>query len=133
MTRMLPRTKARKRALDILYEADVLGRAALEVLEAAPEPPPQFARELVEGVEAHRQELDALITEYADRWALERMPFVDRNLIRIGIFELLHRPDIPAGAAINESVELAKLLSTPDSARFVNGILGRVAREHPRG
>ena len=66
----------------------------------------------------------------ADRWVLERMPIVDRNLLRIGIFELLHREDIPPAATINEAVELAKLLSTEDSGRFVNGLLGRVAREH---
>lgn len=126
---MLARTKARKRALEILYEADVVGRPLLEVLgeEAGVQP---FARELVEGVEAHREEIDALIRRYADRWALERMPVVDRNLLRIGVFEILHRPDVPAGAAINEAVELAKLLSTEDSGRFVNGLLGRVAREH---
>jgi N utilization substance protein B len=128
---MLPRTRARKRALDILHAADALGRPALEVL-AGEEDVPAFARELVEGVEAHRQELDALIRRYADRWALERMPIVDRNLLRIGLYELLHRPDVPPAVAINEAVELAKILSTEDSGRFVNGLLGRVAREHAR-
>jgi N utilization substance protein B len=128
VSRLLPRTRARKRALDLLYGADVLGRDieddAIDV--------PEFTRELVEGVTAHHAELDELIQRYAERWALERMPVVDRNLLRIGIYELLHRPDVPTGAAIDSAVELAKLLSTPDSARFVNGILGRVAREHPR-
>ena len=128
---MLPRTKARKRALDVLHAADTLGRPALDVL-ASELPVPSFTRELVEGVEEHRSELDELIRRYADRWALERMPIVDRNLLRLGIFELLYRPEIPAGAAINEAVELAKLLSTEDSGRFVNGLLGRVAREHAR-
>jgi len=128
---MQPRTKARKHALDILHAADALSRPALEVL-ADEQIPNEFTRELVEGVEAHRGELDDLIRSYADRWALERMPIVDRNLLRLGIFELLYRPEIPAGAAINEAVELAKLLSTEDSGRFVNGLLGRVAREHSR-
>ena len=128
---MLPRTKARKRALDVLHSADALDRAALEVLAAEPDVT-DFTRELVEGVEEHRAELDELIRRYADRWALERMPIVDRNLLRIGIFELLHRPDVPMAAAINEAVELAKILSTEDSGRFVNGLLGRVAREHAR-
>ncbi|MFY9587737.1 MAG: transcription antitermination factor NusB [Actinomycetota bacterium] len=128
---MLPRTKARKRALDILHAADALDRAVPEVL-ADEAGVPDFTRELVEGVEEHRAELDDLIRRYADRWALERMPIVDRNLLRIGIFELLHRPDVPPAAAINEAVELAKILSTEDSGRFVNGLLGRVAREHAR-
>jgi transcription antitermination protein NusB len=128
---MQPRTRARKHALDILHAADALSRPALDVL-AEDEVPNDFTRELVEGVEAHRVELDELIRSYADRWALERMPIVDRNLLRIGLYEILHRPDIPAGAAINEAVELAKLLSTEDSGRFVNGLLGRVAREHAR-
>ena len=128
---MQPRTKARKHALDILHAADALSRPALDVL-ADEQIPNEFTRELVEGVEAHRSELDDLIRSYADRWALERMPIVDRNLLRIGLYEILHRPDIPAGAAINEAVELAKLLSTEDSGRFVNGLLGRVAREHAR-
>lgn len=128
---MLPRTKARKRALDVLHTADALDRAALDVLGEQANVV-EFTRELVEGVEEHRAELDDLIRRYADRWALERMPIVDRNLLRIGIFELLYRPDVPPAAAINEAVELAKMLSTEDSGRFVNGLLGRVAREHAR-
>ena len=129
---MLPRTKARKRALDLLHAADALDGSALEMLSAEPAVP-AFTRELIEGVTEHRAELDELIRRYADRWALERMPIVDRNLLRLGIYELLYRPDVPAAAAINEAVELAKLLSTEDSGRFVNGLLGRVAREHARG
>ena len=129
---MLPRTKARKRALDVLHAADALDGSALTLLDSEPDVP-SFTRELVEGVSEHRAELDDLIRRYADRWALERMPIVDRNLLRLGIFELLYRPDVPAAAAINEAVELAKLLSTEDSGRFVNGLLGRVSREHARG
>lgn len=132
---MVTRSKARKRALDVLYEADVMDRPVAklleETLEVEPDFPP-FARELVEGVERNRDELDGLIQSYAERWALDRMPLVDRNLLRIAIFELLHRPDVPPGATIDTAVDLAKLLSTPDSGRFLNGILGRVAREHPR-
>jgi transcription antitermination protein NusB len=128
---MLPRTKARKHALDILHAADALDRPPLEVLAESSDVK-EFTRELVEGIEANRAELDDLIRRYADRWVLERMPIVDRNLLRIGIFELLHRPDVPVAAVINEAVELAKLLSTEDSGRFVNGLLGRIAREHAR-
>ncbi|HJR19600.1 MAG TPA: transcription antitermination factor NusB, partial [Actinomycetota bacterium] len=126
---MLPRTRARKHALDILHAADSLDRPVAEVLADEPGVK-EFTRELVLGVIEHRTELDDLIRRYADRWALERMPIVDRNLLRIGIFELLHRDDIPPAVSINEAVELAKLLSTEDSGRFVNGLLGRVAREH---
>jgi N utilization substance protein B len=126
---MLPRTKARKRALDILHAADVTGRPPTEVLAAAPEPIAPFARQLVEGVVAHREEIDGIIAAAADRWTIDRMPVVDRNLLRIGVFELLWAGDTPTGVAINEAVELAKLLSTEDSGRFVNGLLGRVARD----
>jgi transcription antitermination protein NusB len=126
---MLPRTRARKHALDILHAADALDRPVPEVLADEPDVK-EFTREIVLGVIEHRAELDDLIRRYADRWVLERMPIVDRNLLRMGIFELLHRDDIPVAATINEAVELAKLLSTEDSGRFVNGLLGRVAREH---
>lgn len=124
---MVARTKARRRALEILYEADVLDEDPLAVL--ARQEAPDFARELIGGVAAHRSEIDDTIRRLADRWELERMPVVDRNLIRLGIFEIVHRPDVPVGAAINDAVALAKMLSTPDSGRFVNGILGRVARD----
>ena len=82
---------------------------------------------LVEGVQEHQADIDALIARYADRWAIERMPVIDRTLLRIGVFELLWRDDIPTAVAINEAVELAKSLSTDESGRFVNGLLGRVA------
>jgi N utilization substance protein B len=126
---MLPRTKARKRALDILHAADVTGRPPGDVLGAEDEPVPPFARELVEGFAAHHDDIDRVIAEASDRWTIERMPVVDRNLLRIGVFELLYASGTPAGVAINEAVELAKLLSTEDSGRFVNGVLGRVARD----
>ncbi len=126
---MHDRTRERKRALDVLHAADVTSRAPLEVLALEDEPVGPFARRLVAGVVSHAAEIDALIRSYADRWPLERMPVVDRNLLRIAIYELLHEPDTPAGAVINEAVSLAKLLSTEDSGRFVNGLLGRLARE----
>lgn len=125
---MLPRTRARRRALDILHQADVNERDPLVVLFETFDLP-GFSRELVEGVARHRAEIDGAIRALAERWELERMPVVDRNLLRIGAFEILHRPDIPPGATINDCVALAKLLSTADSGRFVNGILGRLARE----
>ncbi|MGH2786157.1 MAG: transcription antitermination factor NusB [Actinomycetota bacterium] len=129
---MLPRTRARKHALDILHAADSLDRPVAEILASEPDAK-EFTREIVLGVIEHREELDDLIRRYADRWVLERMPIVDRNLLRIGIFELLHRDDIPPAASISEAVGLAKLLSTEDSGRFVNGLLGRIARENELG
>ena len=86
----------------------------------------QYARLVVAGVQAHQADIDALIARYADHWAIERMPVIDRNLVRIALFELLWRRDIPVAVAINEAVELAKELSTDDSGRFVNGLLGRI-------
>ncbi len=130
------RRAARKRALDVLYEADLKGRPIPTVLAAhldpdAEDPLPDFSVALVRGVHRHRDELDALIETHARDWKLSRMPVVDRNLIRIGLYEILHDPEVPAAVAINEAVELAKELSTDDSGRFVNGILGRVAEEQP--
>ena len=86
-----------------------------------------YARVLVEGVQGHQADIDELIARLADRWTIERMPVIDRTLLRIGIFELLWRDDIPTAVAINEAVELAKTLSTDESGRFVNGLLGKVA------
>ncbi|MCA1834172.1 MAG: transcription antitermination factor NusB [Actinomycetota bacterium] len=130
---MLPRTKARKRALDILHAADVTATSPLEIVSLEDEPIQPFAREIIIGVVEHLADIDALIREYADRWPLERMPVVDRNLLRIALFEILFGTDTPPGVAINEAVDLAKMLSTEDSGRFINGLLGRVARERGIG
>ncbi|MBI4728888.1 MAG: transcription antitermination factor NusB [Acidobacteria bacterium] len=128
---MNPRTKARRRALEVLHQADVAECAIDEALATAGAVP-EFAREILRGIGDNRAEIDATIRRFAERWELERMPVVDRNLLRIGIYEILYRADVPIGATINDVVDLAKLLSTPDSGRFVNGMLGRIAREHER-
>ncbi len=121
------RREARERALSILYEADAKGITVADVLaDAAIEPDP-FAVELVEGVATHQAEFDAIIRERAVGWQLERMPVVDRCLLRMGLYELLEG-GTPTGAAISEAVELAKRYSTEDSARFVNGVLAAVVR-----
>lgn len=86
-----------------------------------------YGRELVAGIQAHQAEIDGLLAAYADRWAIERMPVVDRTILRLAVYELLWGNDVPVPVAINEAVELAKELSTEDSGRFVNGLLGRVA------
>ena len=92
-----------------------------------------YAEEIVRGVQNNHASIDELIVRYADRWAIERMPVVDRTIVRMAIYELLWRDDIPTPVAINEAVELAKSLSTEDSGRFVNGILGRVAEREAEG
>jgi N utilization substance protein B len=143
---MRARRRARRLALDVLYEAEIRDLLPLEALEAhgregwvraavdddGGEPPPEvlrYATELVEGVQSHQADIDALIARYADRWAIRRMPVVDRNLLRIGIFELVWEGDVPVAVAINEAVELAKTLSTDDSGRFINGLLGHIAED----
>ena len=124
---MRTRRDARERALSLCYELDVRGESLDDLLAGLPTPPDPYAVELVRGVEDHREEVDALIRKYADRWSLERMPVIDRNLLRMAVFELAHRPDVPVAVAISEAVELAKRYSTDDSGRFVNGMLGRIA------
>ena len=128
------RREARERALSILYEADAKDIAVSEVLAAATVDPDRFAVELVEGVEKHREAFDAIIRERAVGWQLERMPVLDRCLLRIALYELLEG-GTPTGAAISEAVELAKRYSTEDSARFINGVLAAVVkgREAPEG
>jgi N utilization substance protein B len=129
------RSKARKRALDVLYEADVrdvdaLGILAQRVTLAEP-PVNDYTIELVEGVHAHRERIDAILTEYAEGWTIDRMPDVDRAVLRLGVYELLWRDELPDAVAIDEAVELAKTLSTDESPRYVNGILARIHQERP--
>lgn len=127
------RHAARQRALNLLYAADLNDRAVETLLAGAAaddeDPLPAFTAELVRGVDAHRAELDRLIVDHAKDWRLERMPVVDRNVLRLALFEILHEPDVPDAVAIDEAVRLAKQLSTDDSGRFVNGVLARIARE----
>ncbi|MEA2460215.1 MAG: transcription antitermination protein NusB [Actinomycetota bacterium] len=147
---------ARRIALDVLYEAAIRDSLPLDSFRhrqaagwaqtAAPQedepesmresadPPPEiiaYARSLVAGVQDHQAEIDEMIARYADRWALDRMPIVDKSLLRMGVFELLWGQEIPVAVAINEAVELAKFFSTDDSGRFINGLLGRVVEEMP--
>ncbi|HEX7106848.1 MAG TPA: transcription antitermination factor NusB [Acidothermaceae bacterium] len=132
---MSARTKARKRALDVLFECDLRSSDALETLAqrlAQAEPPvPEYTVTLVEGVVAHRDRIDALIQSHSQGWTLERMPVVDRNLLRIGIFELLWVDETPDGVVLSEAVNLAQQLSTDESAAFVNGVLAKLLAEKP--
>lgn len=126
---MATRREARERALGLCYEVEVRGLPAAEILDELPAPPDPFALTLVEGVEAHRGEIDALLSSYSENWALERMPALDRAVLRMGVFELGWVPDLPAGVILSEAVELAKQYSTKDSGRFVNGLLARIAEK----
>jgi N utilization substance protein B len=129
------RSKARKRALDVLYEADVRGvdpvSTLAERVELSDPPVNDYTVELVEGVCANAGRIDEILTEVADGWTVARMPDVDRALLRIGVYELLWRADVPDAVVIDEAVELAKSLSTDESPRFVNGVLARVVRDRP--
>lgn len=128
---MRARSKARKRAIDILYAADMRGADAATVLEervGSTETPVvnDYTVRLVEGIIANRSRLDDLLAEHAEGWTLSRMPAVDRSLLRLGLYELLFVPDVPDAVVIDEAVELAKSLSTDESPKFVNGVLGKV-------
>jgi transcription antitermination protein NusB len=120
------RSEQRRAAVIALYQADVTGRPAAALVERRARP---FTRELVEGVTEHRPELDQLIGRHATGWSLERIAPLERNILRVALHELLHRPDVPDEVAIDEAVEAAKELCSADAPGFVNGILGTVQRE----
>ena len=127
------RTKARKRALDILFESVQRGLPVTETLsarqEASETPLNPYTITLVEGVDGHRVEIDEAITAYSAGWPLDRMPAVDRTIIRIGVFELRHVDEVPDAVALSEAVSLARELSTDESPSFVNGVLAKIARQ----
>ena len=134
---MSSRTKARKRALDILYGADVRGVAIAVLLgeeaERAEQQPERssswpYARELAEGVDAHLEAIDEAIEAHAQGWTLARMPALDRAIARLAAWEILHNDEVPDGVAIAEAVEFARKLSTDDSPGFLNGVLGAISR-----
>ncbi|MGY1607157.1 MULTISPECIES: transcription antitermination factor NusB [unclassified Geodermatophilus] len=127
---MAARTKARKRAVDVLYAADLRGADAVEMLReriALADPPvSDHTVRLVEGVAAHARRIDELIGQHARGWSLERLPDVDRAILRMAVFELLWADDVPDAVVIDEAVELARALSTDDSPAYVNGVLGAI-------
>jgi transcription antitermination protein NusB len=129
------RSKARKRALDVLFEADLRGNPPLETLDdwlrRSDPPVPNYAREIVEGVVGNLPRLDEAIASTAREWSLERMPSVDRTILRLATYELLCRDDVPVAVVIDEAVELAKSLSTDESPAFVNGVLAKVKELRP--
>ena len=133
---MSARSKARKRALDVLFSADVRDITVVEALEAeaeraASEPERSaswlYAREILDGVIDHSVEIDETIETYARGWSLERMPAVDRAIVRIAVWEILYNPEVPGAVAVDEAVEAAKTLSTEESSSYVNGLLATIA------
>lgn len=133
---MSARTKARKRAVDAVFAADLRKISPLTLLDdvadlAADRQNQEaifgYAREIVQGVVDNHEEIDDLLETYSQGWALDRMPNLDRAILRVGVWEILHNPAVPDAVAVNEAVELAKELSTDDSGSFVNGLLSRIA------
>ena len=132
---MTARSKARKQALDLLFEADIRGTSALETLETrvleedGPDARPvrEYAHALISGVASHRRKIDELISTYAQGWDMDRLPAVDRNILRIAIYEILWGSEIPDPVAIDEALNMAKLLSTDESAGYIHGVLGRIS------
>jgi len=123
------RRKARKRALDFLYEADIRGATALELLAARPAEElsqGDYVQELLVGVSEHLVKIDELITTYAQGWDMDRMPAIDRNILRIALFEILWLSQLDDDIAVSEAIEIATELSTDDSAKYINGVLGRI-------
>jgi len=129
------RSKARKRALDILYAAEMRGEepaTALDRAIAAGEGPTNdYTSDLVRGVVEHRSRIDELLADYSEGWTLDRMPAVDRNVLRLGVFELMWADNVPDAVAVTEAVALVQDLSTDESPGFVNGILGNILRSKP--
>jgi N utilization substance protein B len=128
------RGKARRRALDVLFESEAKGLSLDGTLEERLRPtsdrPPlsEYAVQLVRGVTEHRERIDELLTSYSSGWTLERMPSVDRNVLRIGVFEVLYADDVPDAVAVSEALALVRELSTDESPSFVNGVLGAIVR-----
>lgn len=130
---MPARTRARKRALDILFASEMRGEDPVEALEraiaAGEGPTNEYTSVLVRGVAEHRERIDELLSQYSRSWTLERMPAVDRNVLRIGLFELLYVDDVPDPVAVTEAMALVRDLSTDESPQFVNGVLGTLMRD----
>jgi N utilization substance protein B len=128
---MSARSKARKRALDLIYASEMRERSPLDALEeqAAAGPVNDYTVELVHGVDEHRARLDEVIASYAQGWSLARMPAVDRNVLRLATFEVLYVDDVPDAVAVSEALNLVRELSTDESPAFVNGVLGNIVRD----
>lgn len=130
---MSARSKARRRALDVLYASDLRSESAADALDRAiaegQTPNNPYTETIVRGVTEHRERLDALLGQYSTSWTVDRMPAVDRNVLRIGLWELLYADDVPDAVAISEAVALVRDLSTDDSPQFVQGLLSALVRD----
>jgi transcription antitermination protein NusB len=124
-----PRRESRERALGLCYELEARDITVEALLADLPVEPDEYAVELVRGVEAHGDDIDRLLSEYSEHWAVERMPAVDRAVLRLGCYELAHQLEVPTAVVISEAVDLAKQYSTKDSGRFVNGLLAKIAEQ----
>ena len=132
---MSARSKARKQALDILFESDIRGSVAIDILvsrdvvEEGPDARPirEYTREIITGVSEHRRKIDELIATYAQGWDMDRLPAVDRSILRIGIYEIIWAQSLPDAVAIDEALILAQELSTDESAGYIHGVLGKIA------
>ncbi|MBN1192299.1 MAG: transcription antitermination factor NusB [Coriobacteriia bacterium] len=132
---MLERTRARRQALQMLYQREITEMTVAAILEShayndEDGDPSDYCRELALGTEEHGEVIDAEIEATSQHWSLMRMPFVDRNILRLAVYEILFEPDVPDSVAINEAVEMAKAYGTDESPKFVNGVLGRIAEIH---
>lgn len=132
---MSARSKARKAALDLLYEGDIRKSSPQQLLDLRSADLDyvvrDFTKELVAGVERHRRKIDELITTYSQGWDMDRMPVIDRNILRLGIYEVLWSEDVPTAVAIDEAVDLAQTLSTEDSSKYINGVLSKILEIKP--
>ncbi len=132
---MSARSKARKQSLDLLYEADIRGASASDLMvardidEEGPDARPirEFTKVLVQGVVTNKRKIDELITTYAQGWDMDRLPAVDRNILRLGIYEIVWSTDLDDGIAIDEALKLAKELSTDESSGYIHGVLGKIS------
>lgn len=135
---MRKRSRAREYALQLLYQVDIRHGDYRQIVQEfweehhVPHEVQLFANQLIEGTMSHLDEIDALIVAHADNWALKRMATVDRNILRLGVFELRYLSDVPPKVSINEALEVAKRYGDTDSSKFINGVLDAVHKQHPR-
>lgn len=132
---MLERTRARKQALQILYQREITGESVESILESGSYnredgEPAEYSRQLALGTEAALGDIDTMLADISEHWTVSRMPLVDRNILRLATYEILHVDDVPASVSINEAVEMAKTYGGDDSSKFVNGVLGRMAERY---
>lgn len=132
---MLERTRARRQALQILYQRDITGEPTRSILSnrtyaLEDGEPSQYCQQVVLGVEEHQASIDDEIERTSEHWTLSRMPIVDRNILRIAVYEIIFEDEVPHSVAINEAVELGKVFGGEDSSKFINGVLGRIAERH---